>query len=476
MGLLDFSGFVGDDTVKDEYGMTQADRRQPLFSGLLKAGLLGMAAGDNITPGQRAQLLGQMGGAITDIPTAMMQQRTQGAQQILQQQQIKAGQAKLGTAERLAALAKSPEFQAAVARLEPEERLLLQAALDAGDMAHAQQILSGAQRARTAQAETERKERRDDAKAAAAEKKAAEKGFWSNTDEGRARDLLIKGRTDPEWLKDPKNAVAYGEAHNYLSQPRVAQGPGGTMIQLPKLENIDDYPTPGAAPASSSPTAKGTAPAKPAVPEADQVIENPPGAPIGSRRGVNPTNPREVITEFPDGSAVVTDKVTGNEIRREGPPKVDATAQNKLINEKVAADKIDRTATDFLAEWKSATPGQRLKALLGGTTPLGAAWAALMAEMKGEQQYNLGVLQGPDLGIIQRAISNPASITSLITDEKELERIIAKIPAGAQAAVKKREELMKPPSRLPKAGGSGGKRKVRQWNAEKNEFEDVEVD
>ena len=54
-GLLD--GLVGDSTAKDELGLTEADRRQPLWSSLIKAGLLGVAAGDNIMPAQRAPSL-----------------------------------------------------------------------------------------------------------------------------------------------------------------------------------------------------------------------------------------------------------------------------------------------------------------------------------------------------------------------------------------------------------------------------------
>jgi hypothetical protein len=45
-GLLDALGsYSGDDTTKDQYGQTQADRRQPIWSGLLSAGLLAVAGG-----------------------------------------------------------------------------------------------------------------------------------------------------------------------------------------------------------------------------------------------------------------------------------------------------------------------------------------------------------------------------------------------------------------------------------------------
>ena len=63
-GLLD--GLLADDTTKDEFGLTQADRRQPLWGGLVKAGLLGMAAGEPLMPQDRARMMAQMGGAIGD--------------------------------------------------------------------------------------------------------------------------------------------------------------------------------------------------------------------------------------------------------------------------------------------------------------------------------------------------------------------------------------------------------------------------
>src|SRR4249920_288443 len=167
-GLLDSGNwFTGDDTVKDQFGQTQADRRDPLWAGLIQGGMGLLAASQDMTPAQRAQYMAGAGQAYGGIPAAMRAQTSAAAQQMLQGQQIKAGQAKLDAQTRLAALAKTPEFQAAVAKLEPEERMLLQASLDAGDMGHAQEILTGAAKTRATQAEVLRKEKRDDAKAEA---------------------------------------------------------------------------------------------------------------------------------------------------------------------------------------------------------------------------------------------------------------------------------------------------------------------
>src|SRR5262245_61465759 len=132
MGLLD--GYVGDDTTRDEYGMTQADRREPIFSGLIRAGLLGVAAGGNIMPSERAQYLAQAGGAIADIPMQMAQRRQQGAQDVLRQQQIKTQREDLEQKEKWRALANDPTIQQELADVDPATKVGALIALAKGDI------------------------------------------------------------------------------------------------------------------------------------------------------------------------------------------------------------------------------------------------------------------------------------------------------------------------------------------------------
>ena len=115
-GLLDGST----DEPKDEYGMTRSERQQPLWSGLIKAGLLGVAAGGNLMPSDRAQYIAKMGGALGDIPTEMIQQRSAAAQQMLRGQQIQAAQQQLQDTQKIRAYANSPDFQNWVKTLPPE--------------------------------------------------------------------------------------------------------------------------------------------------------------------------------------------------------------------------------------------------------------------------------------------------------------------------------------------------------------------
>jgi hypothetical protein len=260
-GLLDdLPNYWGDNTTKDPgTGLTQADRRDPLWAGLIQGGMGLLAAGQDITPAARAQMIAQAGQTYGGIPGAMMAQRSAGAQQVLQQQQIKAGQSKLGAAERLAALAKSPEFQAAAAKLEPEERMLLQAALDAGDMAHATSILSGASRARTATAETARKDARDDAKDAAKAKAEAAK-------EGRYKGTIERLQHLDNLEHEPPGSQKYWAAWEFLTQDQ--RNPDGTVSGKMDLEKAGFAPPSFRGPIPKPPETDPNAPKPAADPNA----------------------------------------------------------------------------------------------------------------------------------------------------------------------------------------------------------------
>ena len=127
-GLLDdiFGGsYSGDDTVKDQYGQTQADRRKPVFSGLVNAGLLAMAGGQNLMPADRAKYIAAAGGALGGIGPAMQDQQTQAAQNMLRSQQLKGEQIKTQQQQQIQAYIRTPEFQAALEKLSPAERAVV---------------------------------------------------------------------------------------------------------------------------------------------------------------------------------------------------------------------------------------------------------------------------------------------------------------------------------------------------------------
>ena len=243
MGLLDFSGFVGDETAKDEFGMTQADRRQPLFTGLLKAGMLGMAAGENITPGQRAQLMGQVGGAISDIPEAMNRNRAEAAQMQIRRQQFTTNQQKLEQMRKAQAYASSPEGQQALSSLSAPIQFAAKAALEAGDIDSFQRIITGAgAEAHRQKMETlaERRVSFQEEKADKKEREARENPF-GNTYEGRMYNVLIQGKRDPKFAESDEYAAAW----NHFNRDQRPVTIGNTTIIEPKLANIGDFPIPG---------------------------------------------------------------------------------------------------------------------------------------------------------------------------------------------------------------------------------------
>ena len=150
-GLLDdLGGVSGDDTVKDQYGQTQADRRKPLWSGLINAGLLAVAGGQNLMPADRAKYIAGAGQALGGIGPAMQEQQTNAAQNQLRQQQIRMSgvemqgkQAELAQAAQWRAYAASPEFKQALdaANATPAERMAAQAAAMKGDFATVSKVL-----------------------------------------------------------------------------------------------------------------------------------------------------------------------------------------------------------------------------------------------------------------------------------------------------------------------------------------------
>ena len=123
-GLLGdiWTGIAGDDTTKDEYGQTQADRRMPIWADLMKTGLLMAAGGQRMMPEQRAQYIAQMGQTLGGIPADYQSQQSAVAQNALQRQQLKSSQADLAQKEKWRAYASSPEFLKSLEGLTPAER------------------------------------------------------------------------------------------------------------------------------------------------------------------------------------------------------------------------------------------------------------------------------------------------------------------------------------------------------------------
>jgi hypothetical protein len=249
-GLLD--NLQADDTTKDEFGQTQADRRQPIWSGLIKAGLLGVAAGGDLMPSERAKMVAQMGGAIGDIPGEMMQYRAGAAQQTLRGQQIATAKTKLDNIAKLQALAKTPEFLDSIKDLKPHEKIAMQAAIDAGDIdAFAkitgqvgmgaykdQQLDIARQRQLTAEERLQLEKSKAEAKA-------------GTTLQGTGLDQQMTARLEAatkKWRETGDTSVfatpEYQSAYDYVSKPKQGKGPNDENITIPGRDVTGLFPPP----------------------------------------------------------------------------------------------------------------------------------------------------------------------------------------------------------------------------------------
>lgn len=104
------------------------------------------------------------------------------------------------------------------------------------------------------------------------------------------------------------------------------------------------------------------------------------------------------------------------------PTKEMGPAAMKLANAEVGANSILYALDKFEKEINDAPDGAQMQAFLGGLTPAGqklnTAWtnAALLA--KGEDLFNLGVLSGPDLDIIQKSLPDPTTKGGALKDKE----------------------------------------------------------
>jgi hypothetical protein len=152
----------------------------------------------------------------------------------------------------------------------------------------------------------------------------------------------------------------------------------------------------------------------------------PTGQPMGQPiTGQSPAgNPNVTITE--GGLATAADK-------------------SKLKQAEVEAKGLLSALDSFGAAIDGATNADFLSALGGGVTEGGTklnnAWtnAALLA--KGEALYNLGVLSGPDLSIIQKALADPSTIRGSVTTKEAYKEQIKGIKQTVQNKIDNYRQL-----------------------------------
>ena len=114
----------------------------------------------------------------------------------------------------------------------------------------------------------------------------------------------------------------------------------------------------------------------------------------------------------------------------------------KLHTARTEAATIVSALTDFEREFKNTGTWGALKSVAGATTPVNTAYntAALLA--KGEQLFNLGVLNGPDLDIIRRTLPDPSTPRGALASSADMSAAVGKVVDLLQTRLTARERQL----------------------------------
>jgi hypothetical protein len=177
---------------------------------------------------------------------------------------------------------------------------------------------------------------------------------------------------------------------------------------------------------------------------------------------------REIETSADGSTVTITNADESQEVyrgtmpvRRIDPPKLDEVEQRKVNDLKAMQAKVITAADAFKQRWKAATPADRAKALAGFPSPLTGGWTNLALLVKEAGIYNLGVITGPDLGLLQRAIADPSSMKSLGVTPEEMETMVGDILRIQESGIRSHEKSLyktrrkgtTPPAPAPGGGG-----------------------
>jgi hypothetical protein len=120
-----------------------------------------------------------------------------------------------------------------------------------------------------------------------------------------------------------------------------------------------------------------------------------------------------------------------------------ATEMAKLRAARSEVQKITEAAEKFRTEWKKASVAEKARATLGGTTPLNSAYNNFALLLKGEAGYNLGVLNGPDLEVIRRAIPDPSTLRgNIATLDSDMDSAVDQVNTLLRNGIKAQEEQL----------------------------------
>jgi hypothetical protein len=271
-------------------------------------------------------------------------------------------------------------------------------------------------------------------------------GPFEGTGDGQYWNVLMTG--------DPSTPV-YAAAYHHLTKPQYIQvsDPNNPEIlvtkeirpQLPPNIRVPTYTPPGAS---------GAPPADPNAPPADPNAPQPPPVPPPAPAPAPAVAGAPAATEIPETARGPGQ--TAQDKQRLQAAEVNYAKITEAVRQ--YRDVIKRTGA---STYSAVTPFPTEAA-----TEMNTAYNNVALLAKGEELYNLGVLNGPDLEIIRRTLADPSTIKGTLMSQKELTGQIDKVMGILDKAMESARKQYGPKP-LPGAGG-GGAPTVLRFDAEGN--------
>lgn len=114
----------------------------------------------------------------------------------------------------------------------------------------------------------------------------------------------------------------------------------------------------------------------------------------------------------------------------------------KLQVARAEAATIVSALEDFRREFENTGTFGAIKSVAGATTPVNTAYNAAALLAKGEQLFNLGVLNGPDLDVIRRTLPDPSTIKGATTSNADMSAAVNKVIDLLQTRLAARERQL----------------------------------
>jgi hypothetical protein len=265
--------------------------------------------------------------------------------------------------------------------------------------------------------------------------------------DNQAMNILLTG--DPA---SPEYAAAY----SHLAMPRVQMDPqtGRLLTVSPDLSSW------------ARPPANVNAAMPPASAQGAGQMPFMPGI-TGSRPGPTVQNAQTMPQPTPAAPGTETMRVPGATITSNPGTGLSGADRTKLRTVRAEAASIRDALTRFRDVVQSSNLGDDLSAVGGGFTEggrkLNSAWTNAAIMTKAEALFNLGVLNGPDLSVIQGTLPNPSTWSGLFTSEAAASAAVDEVLRLIDSKVAAYEQQfggISPETASPNAGGapSGGTR------------------